>query len=259
MGDWRLLMNTLLCGFAVAADIMCSACLASDQSAPVLHLSANYWAPYTGEALAQQGVASEIVVTALRRAGYRASISFMPWSRALTSTYRGLSDGVVAVWSTQQRRARLVYSDSYLSNRMFLFYAKAGRCNDGLSTGTRIGVGRNYEYSDNFLAQYSQLLKPVDRLEQNLLKLQVGRVDFVLEDPLIVHHALQHGPKGFDQPPPQQCAGKPLLTLPLHFGLRRDFPNAAAIVAAFNLQLKAMKKDGTLDAALRRLAEGNHG
>lgn len=135
----------------------------ADENKVVLHLSANYWEPYTGESLPSQGIATEIVVTALARAGYRAEVKFMPWSRALVSTYQGQTDGVVAVWSTSQRRSKLLYSDSYLLNELYLFHFRPGICNERALNSLadmRIGVGRDYDYSDDFLTKYSHSLKP---------------------------------------------------------------------------------------------------
>ncbi len=86
---------------------------------PPLHLVANYWEPYTGPNLPQQGLASEIVLTALQRAGYQVDIAIMPWSRVLTTLYQHQADGVVAIWATNERRRKLLFSDSYLSNQLF--------------------------------------------------------------------------------------------------------------------------------------------
>jgi len=221
---------------------------------PTLRLTAHIWEPYTGADLPRQGIASEIVLTALARAGYPAEISIMPWSRALASVYQGNRDGVVGVWPTAERRARLAVSDSYLANELFLFYVRPELCTvNGLSVdaSTRIGVGRDYDYSDAFMSRYGSALKPVDRVEQNLLKLQAGRIDMVLEDKRVVEFVVARQPGT----PLLTCTTQPVLSLPLHFGLRRGYPNADGIIAAFNVQLAAMKKDGTLDAITRRLAQ----
>lgn len=250
-------MKKLLCMCILACAAMCSAAPVAAQPGRVLRLTANYWEPYTGADLPRQGIASEIVATALERAGYAVEISFMPWSRALASAYLKRSDGVVAVWSTSQRRAKLVYSDSYLSNDLFLFCTRPQLCSEASFSAhpaMRIGVGRDYDYSDDFLSRYGNALKPVDRLRQNLLKLQLGRIDMVLEDQRAVEYAIHHNPKEFGGLSLQRCAQQPLLSLPLHLGLNRDYPNAEDIIAAFNVQLRTMKKDGTLNAIVRRSA-----
>jgi polar amino acid transport system substrate-binding protein len=201
--------------------------------------------------LPQQGIASAIVLTALERAGYKAEISYMPWSRALASTYGRRSDGVVGVWPTAERRARLVYSDSYLSNDLYLFRWRPERCPDRAPDAS-IGVGRDYDYSDDFLARYRGAIKPVDNIRQNLLKLKLGRIDVMLEDQRAVDFTTRQYRAELGDAAPGRCAAQPLLSLPLHFGINRDYPNAESIIHAFNVQLKAMKKDGTLDAIVRR-------
>lgn len=252
-------------GGAGAALIRCWICClmlcvvaASSRAAPpprVLTLAANSWEPYTGATMPQQGIASEIVVTALSRAGYASKIRFMPWSRALNETYGGQVDGVVTIWSTQQRRARLLLSDSYLSNAMHLMFLRpeVGKLlSAGTLDGLRVGAGRNYEYSDSFLASYKLLLEPVDRLPQNLGKLRIGRIDMMLEDKHAVDYLLRHTPEFADFPALRYSAA-PVLQLPLHFAMNRNHPDAEVIVAAVNAQFKAMRKDGTLAAILRKL------
>ena len=58
----------------------------------VLKLVNDPWPPYTGETLPGKGIATEIVVTALRRAGYETQVTFVPWKRALKGTIDGTYD-----------------------------------------------------------------------------------------------------------------------------------------------------------------------
>lgn len=247
----RILATLLLAAAALAA----SAAMAGNTGAAI-KLTANQWAPFTGSDLPGHGVATEIVVTALERAGYKVEVEFMPWSRALTQAYHGLSDGVVGIWPTRQRRQRLLLSDSYMDNALYLLYLRpefGQRINNDTLAGMRIGVGRDYDYSDSFLERHRLLMEPVDRIQQNLLKLQVGRIDMMLEDKYAVQYMVSRFPDTYRSMPPLLSSAAPVLKLPLHFGIRRDHPQASEIIAAFNLQLKAMKKDGALGAILHKL------
>jgi len=228
---------------------------AAPAAPPPLHLVANYWEPYTGQDLPRQGLASEVVVAALRRAGYQVDITIMPWSRVLSTVYQHQADGVVAIWATSERRGKLLFSDSYLSNQLFILHMP-GQLGDASEfrqlSGARIGVGRDYEYSDGFLAQTNFQRVPVDRTIQNLLKLTVGRIDGVLEDKLIAQYQIQanidaHGALGNIE-----FATAPMMTLPLYLAINPRTPNASQIVARFNAALAGMRKDGTLDAILAR-------
>lgn len=244
----RSTLSLTLLSLALAAQVALAA------PAP-LHLVANYWEPYTGQDLPQQGLASEVVATALRRAGYQVDITIMPWSRVLSTVYQHQADGVVAIWATSERRGKLLFSDSYLSNQLFILHMP-GQLGDAREfrqlSGARIGTGRDYEYSDEFLAQTNFQRVPVDRTIQNLLKLTVGRIDGVLEDKLIAQYQIQanldaHGALGNIE-----FASAPMMTLPLYLAINPQTPNAGQIVARFNAALAGMRKDGTLDAILTR-------
>jgi polar amino acid transport system substrate-binding protein len=222
---------------------------------PPLHLVANYWEPYTGQDLPQQGLASEVVATALRRAGYQVDIAIMPWSRVLTTVYQHQADGVVAIWATSERRGKLLFSDSYLSNQLFILHMP-GRLQDATGfrqlDGARIGVGRDYEYSDEFLAQTNFQRVPVDRTIQNLLKLTVGRIDGALEDKLIAQYQIQTHIGAHDALGKIEFAAAPLMTLPLYLAINPQTPNARQIITQFNLELARMRRDGTLGAIMAR-------
>ncbi|WP_295993946.1 ABC transporter substrate-binding protein [Rugamonas sp.] len=223
-----------------------------------LHLAANYWEPYTGKDLPQQGVASDIVSTALRRAGYAVDITIMPWSRVLTSAYQHQNDGVVAIWSTSERRGKLLFSDSYMSNQLFILHMPC-RLQDASTlaqlSGARIGIGRDYEYSDEFLSQKNVQLEPVDRTIQNLLKLTIGRIDGVLEDKLIAQYHIQSNIAAHDALGDIEFAPAPLMTLPLYLAINPQTAHARQIIEQFNLELGKMRKDGTLDTIIARFQQ----
>jgi len=239
--------------------LWCALLLATDcgaQTSKTLRLSANYWEPYTGPGMANNGVATEIVAQALARAGYAVEISFMPWSRTLASAYHGRIDGVVGIWPTRQRRLKLLFSDSYLTNNLHLLYVRPELSNKlSLDTldGIRIGVGRDYDYSDSFLEPKRFILDPVDRIGQNLSKLFMGRIDVMLEDPYAAEYTLLHHADAFAGHPRLRYSPAPLLQLPLHFGVSRERADAEQIIAAFNTQLALMRKDGSLAAILHKL------
>jgi polar amino acid transport system substrate-binding protein len=245
----RLLKIVLLC---MTLHFSSAAGAGSDT---LLRLSANHWEPYTGANLPHYGVASEIVSTVLARAGYSSKISIMPWSRALATTYAGGVDGIVAIWLTDRRESRILYSDSYMSNELFLFYTRtelSGKSNLDDLSGLRIGVGRDYDYSDEFLRHKNFKVEPVDQVVQNLMKLSVGRVDMVLEDRRIVSYTVSHYPTDARLFSKIRASSMPLLSLPLYFGINRNYPKAQEIISAFNEQLKAMRRDGTLESIIRR-------
>jgi polar amino acid transport system substrate-binding protein len=219
------------------------------QARPVLRLAANYWEPYTGESLVNKGIASEIVVTALNRAGVDVTIDIMPWKRVLATAYNGDVDGIVAIWSTRDRRDKLLLSNTYMSNELvFLYMSNVAQKPTSLAdaSGLTVGIGSGYDYSDEFLSHKNFKVESVPNVMQNLLKLTRGRVGVVLEDRLIAKYSIQ---KYSGQHPALgnvEFSPDPVLQIPLYFALNPKTPNAEAIIRRFNHEIMRMKQDGTL-------------
>jgi len=214
-----------------------------------LNLVANDWEPYTGNEFAEQGLATQIVTTALHRAGYQATVTIVPWPRALGLAYTGKADGIVAIWSTRERREQILLSDTYLSNNMVLLHMHGklgGRKTQTDLSGLHIGVGRGYDYSDQFKASTNFSLEPADRVILNLRKLTAGRIDMVLEDDRIARYNLLRHADEIDDAKDIEFSDTPLFVLPLYFGVNRHRPDAELIVSKFNTQLKEMQRDGTI-------------
>ena len=90
-----------------------------------LRLVANPWPPYTSREVRNGGVATEIVKTALKRAGYRYTVAMVPWSRALNGTRTGAYDLIVCAWRSVERERDFYFSDPYVENRI-VFLRKVG-------------------------------------------------------------------------------------------------------------------------------------
>ena len=206
-----------------------------------LKLVANYWGPYSENGLPGQGSASQLVSQLLAEAGYDASIDIVPWPRALNMTYVGQADGIVAIWSTAERREKVLFSEPYMVNRISLLHRKGALAQVKTLAdlkGLKIGVGRGYDYSPEFLAATGfHKDAAVDTLV-NLKKLLAGRVDAILEDEVIVdYYRSKYGGQlpGADQ---LEFSPTPLMELPLHFGISQLRPDAEQIIAHFNAALR---------------------
>lgn len=222
----------------------------ADASQPVLRLVANHWAPYTTDSLDDGGLASRVVTSVLSRAGYKSTIEYMPWARALMMVAEGQADGVVAIWSTEDRRQRIAFSESYLVNELALFYvANVERVPAIIEelAGKTVGIGRGYDYSDDFLSARYFKKEAANSTLSNLLKLSRRRVDLVLEDPRIVSfnvgaHCAEHPELDLIK-----SGTGTFMRLPLFFGVSRKRPDAVEIVRRFNDALALLRSDGTID------------
>lgn len=230
------------CMRRVAVLIIFSSLLGAPAGAhETLKLVANFWGPYTENGLPGQGLASSIVIRLLARAGYDATIEILPWQRALSLVYTGRADGVVAIWSTPERREKILFSEPYMVNRMSLLHRKGMLANVKTIAdlrGLAIGVGLGYDYSQEFMQASHFRKDPAVNTLMSLKKLLAGRVDAILEDEAIVAYYLAQDDTALPGAENLEFSPAPLMELPLHFGISRQRPDADAIMARFNAELR---------------------
>ena len=92
--------------------------LSTQVNSQTLAVVANTWPPYVDEALEDKGLAMKIVTTAFERAGYTAQVRIEKWERALEGSKLGVYDVAGAIWKTDSRKQKLLYSEPYLKNNI---------------------------------------------------------------------------------------------------------------------------------------------
>ncbi|MCW9045429.1 MAG: transporter substrate-binding domain-containing protein [Alphaproteobacteria bacterium] len=211
------------------------------------------WPPYTGMNLPGKGVATEIVVTALNKAGYKTSMHFAPWARALEGTISGTYDILLTTSFTKERAKVVAYSEPYLGNviRFIKLESKAYHFDqlDDLHH-LNIGVVRGYVYEPMF--DKSELIYKIENtlLENNLRMLLAGRLDLVVEDELVAQKTIS---KLFpDEKYNFSFLSKPLNKKPMHIIIRKAHPSHVTIISRFNAVLDTMRADGTYDEILAK-------
>jgi len=88
-----------------------------------VQLAADDWPPYVDSRLPEQGLAMDLVKTALQRAGYSANTNLTSWDRVLEGAQIGVYDVIVAAWHSKQRENFLYFSKPYFKNKI-LFLKK---------------------------------------------------------------------------------------------------------------------------------------
>jgi polar amino acid transport system substrate-binding protein len=83
-----------------------------------LRLVADAWPPFTDATLINGGLATDIVSTALARAGYASDFEQVPWARALLGIGEGRYDVLVNAWYNEERTRIGQFSGEYLLNRV---------------------------------------------------------------------------------------------------------------------------------------------
>jgi polar amino acid transport system substrate-binding protein len=115
-----------------------------------LQLASDVWPPFT-DATDRQGVAVELVHTALERAGITATTSIVDWKEVETGIRQSRFDGSAAMWRTERRALDLFFSQPYLENRLVL----VGRKGSDVSAtkmsdlaGRRVAAVGRYAYGE---------------------------------------------------------------------------------------------------------------
>ena len=206
------------------------------------------WPPYADAGLPQQGLAVDLVTTALKRAGYTPVVNIDSLDRILEGGKLGVYDVFATPWFSEERNQYLYYSEPYLESYI-RFIKKKGKDFKYESSadlkGMMIGTVADYAYDETF-NQSRDLIKISERnLIQNLLKLTQGRIDLTLDDELVLQYEInQYMPNSMAE---LELLPKPLAVRGIHIGVSRENPDHEKIAADFNKAIADMKKDGSYD------------
>ncbi len=251
----RSVLSAIILGFVGWGTPLVDAVAA--EAPKTLKVTGSRWSPYVDEERPNNGLAADLVGTALRRAGYELDPQFESWPRAYRGVVVGIYDVVAAVWRTAQRDEELVFSEPYLLNDIiFLCRRGKGVQFENLEdlTGQRIGVVNEYAYGGGF-DDYPRLNKVVNSaLIQNILLLQQGKVDLVVGDQWSIFYEIsQFLP---DELTEFDVLERPLIRRGLRMGVSRQTPSHEKIVADFTKAMLEMNKDGTYREILQAHTKG---
>lgn len=236
---------------ALLVLFLCSLC--SLASAEPLRLVADTWPPFTDRRLLNNGFASDLVVTALKRAGYTSQYAEVPWARAMRGLKQADYDVVISAWYSDERATYGLFSKAYLINRVRFVQRRGG----GLSFneladlhGYSIAAVRGYAYSPEF--DNDSLLRKVEvpGFVVGARMVHGRRLDLVVEDEYVARYHFNRELADIrDQ----------LVFLPLPLSenglcilVRRSHPRHAEIVAAFDRAIDEMNADGSYAQIFKR-------
>ena len=238
-------MNKLVCriaGLFIGVVVYTHAAMALDIN--VVHSGS--WPPYADEDLPEQGLAIDLVTTALKRAGYSPKVKTASLRQILEGSKTGAYDVFATPWYTMDRDKYLDFSQPYLESSIHFIKRKDTPFEytkfDDLE-GMTIGVIESYAYDEDF--NESRFIEKINAssLTDNLRKLVEKEVDLSLDDERVLRYTL-------NQSMPNEMAtlvilARPLTTRGVNIGVSRKNPDHARIVAGFNKAIAEMKKDGT--------------
>lgn len=227
--------------------------LTQSAAAQKLRLVADAWPPFTDATLVNGGLATDIVSTALARAGYASDFEQVPWARALFGVGEGRYDVLVNAWYTDERTKLGQFSGEYLLNRVRFLRRKDTPIEfknlQQLHTYP-IAVVRGYAYSQAFDDDVSLQKVPVHSFAMAVRMLAADRVKLTLEDEFVARYYLaRESPKVRNS---VEFLPKPLSENSLHILVSLKNPQHEQIVAGFDREIAAMKADGSYEKLLKQ-------
>ncbi|KFE43779.1 amino acid ABC transporter substrate-binding protein, PAAT family [Pseudomonas congelans] len=226
--------------------------MAHANAAEKLRLVADPWPPFTDALLLNGGLATDIVNTALRRAGYTTLYEQVPWARAMLGLSQGRHDVLINAWFSEERTKIGQFSAEYLLNRVRLI--KRRESTIGTLTHEQlhkymIAVVRGYAYSPAFDSDTLLQKVPVQNFSTAIRMLAAERVDLTLEDEYVARYNLAMEPDEVRDR--VEFLPGSLSENSLHILVSLKNPHHEKIVADFDREIAAMKADGTYDELLR--------
>ena len=228
----------------------------------VIPFATGEWAPYTSERLSGYGAATEIVTAACAAAGLRPAFQFVPWKRAEQEVVAGQVFGAFPYFILAERTARAdlyAYSDALFSAIYYVLYSRKNPATPGPVPfartedlkGHTIGVLAGTPIVTNELDRAGVAYEETTDLNDSIRKLELGRVDFVIEDRAVLSASLKAlfpdrlGDFGF--------LARPFTSVrTAHLLVSRKYPASAALLLRFNDGLRVIRLSGALQEICRR-------
>ena len=217
-----------------------------------LRLACNDFPPHKIEHRGDDGLAGfdvDIIGEALKRSGWSSKISYMPWKRALELTERGDYDGLCSCSHTEEREAKLLFSDQLGAVSVGLF-ARSEQALAGISSVADLAHrkvvtvgGYNLETE---LVQAGAAVETTSSDKNAVDMLVGGHVDLLYGYRLTIRHFIGAAPRS------SSIVYQEIRHNPYYFCLSRSLPGAPDAMRSFNRSLAEMWQDGSIQRILDR-------
>ncbi|MFJ3467458.1 substrate-binding periplasmic protein [Pseudomonas sp. NPDC090201] len=226
--------------------------IAQGAAAQTLRLVGDAWAPYADVSLLNDGLSTDLIRTALGRAGYTTEYEQVPWARAIHGVGEGRYDVLINAWYSEDREQIGEFSQEYLVNRLRFLKRKESTVDYQNLTQLHpysIAVVRSYAYSPAFDNDTNLKKVPVASFSTAVRMLAAGRVELTVEDEYAAKVALGREPAEVRDNVeflPRSLSENGLFIL-----VSLKTPGHDKIVADFDKAIAAMKADGSYDKLLK--------
>ncbi len=241
----------LLVGVAILAA---SGCATTPATLDTVNIATLNWPPYIDPSAPKGGAATDIITTALERAGYEAVIHHMPWKDAIAQTAEGKYDGIYPAYFSEERLKTFLVSEPFMAGPVVLCAIKSKKIEyESLESlkPYRIGVVAGYVNSKKFdKADYlNKIVGESDK--SNLAKLLRGDLDLVVLDRMVGVSLIEKN-KELGSTSQYSFLSPPLSTRDCYLMLPRCLRTSEACQERFDKAIRAMRDDGTIEKIMRK-------
>ncbi|MCP4671832.1 MAG: transporter substrate-binding domain-containing protein [Desulfobacula sp.] len=207
--------------------------------------------PFAGEDLEKGGFYPELIKEIFHRTGYEVKVKFLPFKRILQMLEQGTLTGAALVSYKKDRTRFLIYPENelYVDN-LKVFGLKGGKTLEKFTgpeslQGSIVGTFRG-GFVEKELAGIGVTYESVSTNQQNIRKLLLGRVDFIILPEMPLKYLLK---QQFTLDEQTRIIGyDPPYKVDKHFvAFSKAFPNALEISKDFTHGLYLIQEDGTFD------------
>ncbi len=236
--------------FSIAFVILTIANTFGDTSEKHIIIAIPKIMPLSSEELKNQGLYPQLIRAIFQRVGYKAEIEFYPYEKIIEALKQGIIAGGAIVSYRDDRTAFLYYPDELYTIKIKVLGLKKGvplTEFNGLESlkGSVVGTFKG-SFIENELANVGVQYESTLTINQNLRKLILGRIDFIIAPEITALYLIsqQFGSAGRES----VIGYNPPYMIDKHYvAISKRYPNALEIVDAFNRGLKIIKIDGTYD------------
>jgi polar amino acid transport system substrate-binding protein len=221
---------------------------------PSIQLATGDWAPYSGEKLANYGLASTVVTAVFQQMGYQPQMHFMPWAQTEKAALSDEDDqgvrGAFPYAFTAERAGAFYYSQPIFNIQMSVFY-NATRNSAAAKIKSPTDLAHfllvpisGYRYGvdiEKYLAHMAPVEDNVAAFKllltstQPVLVIEATRVGEELLSTTFALHADEIGTAALK------------VSSPIHFIASKRNPDNLALVRKFDATLDKMRRDGSLE------------
>lgn len=211
------------------------------------------WGAFMSPELPGQGFLPVLAGGILAGGGYRLSMGFYPWARALATAKTGQAGLLFGAYRTDEREAFFLFSDPFCFGVDALFTLKGRSVDFDLLSDLEpytIGVVRGAAHGQAFDQATKLRKEEAASTSLNVEKLLAGRVDLIAGPREVVWGVIR------DNFPDKASiivqVPRPLSRNPVHIAVPRSRPDAPALVALLNRGLRDALADGSYYALAKR-------